>query len=87
VNDFVNDVRAVLIMTSIDNRTVIKYGEEGRDFPLIEAGYVGANIVLLCEERGLNSVVIGTQWKKHEIAELIDVDSDKERVVSAIAIL
>jgi SagB-type dehydrogenase family enzyme len=87
MNDFIDDVRAVVVMTSIDDRTVIKYGEEGRDFPLIEAGYVGANIVLLCEERGFNSVIIGTQWTKNDIAALIDIDSEKERVVSAIVIL
>jgi SagB-type dehydrogenase family enzyme len=86
-NDFLNEARVILIMTSIDGRTVVKYGKEGLDFPLIESGYIGANITLLCEEQGLHSVVIGTQWWKEEIAEIIDFDMGNERVVSAIAIL
>jgi SagB-type dehydrogenase family enzyme len=87
MNDFLNEARVILIMTSIDGRTTVKYGNEGLDFPLIESGYIGANVTLLCEEQGLHSVVIGTQWWKGEIAEIIDIDISREEVVSAIAIL
>ena len=84
---FDTKARAFIIVTSISERTTFKYGDEGRIFPYIEAGYMGANIVLLLEEAGINSVITGVQWCKGELVDLLDINPAKEEVVSGIGIL
>lgn len=87
ISDFNKKARAFLIITSIWERTTFKYGDEGKIFPYIEAGYMGANIVLLLEEIGINSVIVGVQWCRDDLVDLLDINSTKEEVISGIVIL
>lgn len=84
---FLNESKVFVIISAIEERTTFKYGEEGKDFPLIEAGYLGTNLVFLFEEAGYNSVILGTQWCHNELEKLLDLNSEKEKVISSIAVL
>lgn len=85
--EFESLTKAFLIITSIEKRTTYKYGVEGKIFPYIEAGFMGANISLLLEEIGINTVVVGVQWCDEELGELLDLNPMNERVISGITIL
>jgi len=86
IPDFEKNAKAFLVITGIVERTTYKYGEEGRTFPYIEAGYMGANITLLLEEAGFNSVAVGVQWCIDELAQLLDISQSKEQIISGLAI-
>lgn len=87
ISNFQTKAKAFLIITSISERTIYKYGDKGKIFPYIEAGYMGANIVLLLEEIGINSVIIGVQWCKNELVDLLDINPLKEEIISGIVLL
>ncbi len=84
---FLKESKAFIAISTIEERTTFKYGEEGKDFPLIEAGYLGANLVYLLEDAGYNTVILGTQWCHKELEKLLDLNPEKEKVISSIAIL
>jgi len=86
-HDFLKDMKAFLVIAAIEERTTFKYGDSGKIFPLIEAGYLGANIVLLLEEAGYHPVILGTQWCEKDLETLLDLNSNNENVISSIAIL
>jgi SagB-type dehydrogenase family enzyme len=85
--DFLESCKAMILISAIPSRTVYKYGEEGGIFPYIEAGYLGQNIHLLCEEQNINSVILGIQWWSKCFEEALDLNPEYERIISAIAIL
>ena len=87
IDDFEEKVKGFLIISSIEKRTTFKYGDEGKAFPYIEAGYMGANIVLLLEEEKISTVIIGIQWCKEKLGNLLDINQTNEEVISGIAIL
>ncbi len=87
IDDFEEKAKGFFIVTSIEKRTTFKYGDEGKAFPYIEAGYMGANIVLLLEEEKINTVIIGIQWCKEKLGNLLDINLTNEEVISGIAIL
>lgn len=87
IDDFDDMARAFLMISSIDARTTFKYGEEGRIFPYIEAGYLGANIIYLLQEIDVNTVVVGIQWCSKELGDLLDLNRRNEKVISGIIIL
>jgi SagB-type dehydrogenase family enzyme len=50
---FVSRSDALIVLTGIHKRTIMKYGERGYRYEHIEAGHVGQNIYLLAAELGL----------------------------------
>lgn len=85
--DFLNKTKAMIIVSAIPTRTTCKYGPEGEIFPYIEAGYLGQNIHLMCEEQGISSVILGIQWWAETFEKALDLNPEYERIISAIAIL
>ena len=86
-NRFLEDMKLFFVISSIEARTTFKYGEEGREFSLIEAGYLGANLIYLLQEKGFHPVIIGTQWGRKALEKVFDLNSAKEHIISAIAVL
>ena len=70
---------AALLITSVLERTLAKYGERGYRFVLIEVGHLAQNVALVCEAMGLNSVCLGG-FHEDGLAELLDVDRRREPV-------
>ncbi len=87
IDDFEEKAKGFLIITSIEKRTTFKYGDGGKAFPYIEVGYMGANIILLLEEVDINTVIIGIQWSKRKLGNLLDINLTNEEVISGIAML
>lgn len=86
-HEFLENMKAFVAITAIEERTTFKYGTTAKSFPLIEAGYLGANITIMLEEAGYNPVILGTQWCNKELGVILDINSEKENVISSIAIL
>lgn len=86
-HEFLENMKAFVAITAIEERTTFKYGAAGKKFPLIEAGYLGANITIMLEEAGYNPVILGTQWCSKELGDILDINPEKESVISSIAIL
>ena len=84
---FRDSALAYLVVSAIEERTTYKYGEEGRRFPLIEAGYMGANLTLLLGEAWFNTVDMGTPWSEEELGRLLDLNPARERVIASMAVL
>ncbi len=84
---FRENAKAFIVLTSIEKRTTYKYGEEGRIFPYIEAGLLSQNLILLFQEIGINTSMVGMPWCADGMVELLDLNPMKEKVVSGIALL
>lgn len=50
---------AVIVITSVTNRTAVKYGQQTRDFVSIEVGHAAQNVLLEATALGLSAVPIG----------------------------
>jgi SagB-type dehydrogenase family enzyme len=85
--EFLNKAKALILISAITSRTTYKYGSKGDIFPYIEAGYLGQNIHLLCEEQGVSSVILGIQWWSETFEKALDLNPEYEKIISAIAIL
>lgn len=87
IKGFVENAKAFIIITSIEDRTTFKYSDEGKIFPYIEAGLLSQNLNLLFDEVGINIVMIGMPWCAEEIGKLLDLNQMKENIITASVIL
>jgi len=72
-----------LLVTSILERTLAKYGERGYRFILIEIGHLAQNVSLVCEAMKLNAVCIGGFYEDG-LADLLSTDRRGEPVQHVI---
>ena len=79
------DAAAVIFVTGIPERVMIKYGERGYRFMQQEAGYVGQNISLLCEETGLGCCFVGACLDT-KVEEMLGIDGVFESLQSVLVI-
>lgn len=84
---FRENAKAFIVLTSIEDRTTYKYGDEGKIFPYIEAGHLSQNLILLFQEIGINTVMVGMPWCAEGMGELLDVNTMREKVVSGLVVL
>lgn len=75
----------IVFISSILERTLLKYGERGFRFILQEVGFVSQNISLLCEAIGLSSCMIGS-YIDSEINKFIQADGTLETIQNIIVI-
>lgn len=75
----------LVIMTSILNRSKIKYGIRSYPFAMIEAGHIGQNISLVSSGLGLSCCPIGG-FDNYEFDHLLDIDGINETSVYVFAI-
>ena len=87
VEDFGKNAKSIIVLTSIEERTTYKYGDEGKIFPYIEAGHLSQNLILLLQEIGINTVMVGMPWCAEGMGELLDLNAERERIVSGLVVL
>lgn len=84
VVDFKHACCAIFI-TGIFERVLIKYGDRGYRFILLEAGFVSQNISMICEAIGLGSCMIGG-YQDEEINTYLGIHDYTESVLNTIII-
>ncbi len=75
----------IFFVTSIFERTLLKYGERGFRFILQEVGFVSQNISLICEALGLTSCMIGS-YIDEEVNNKLLVDGTLETIQNVIIV-
>ena len=81
----IDTANCIVLISSIMERTLLKYGERGYRFILQEVGFVGQNISLTCEALDMASCMIGSFFD-NEINKLIDADGVTETTQAVIAL-
>lgn len=80
---WVKDAEFAIVMTAVFPRTMIKYGERGYRFVLLEAGHIGQNMYLASEALQLKMCAIGGTYE-HAVENLLDVDGMNESIVYSL---
>lgn len=75
----------IFIITTVLDRTSIKYGNRGYRYSLIEAGHIAQNFHLLSTELALGSCALGGFLDK-EFDKLLDIGKQKEFTLYLIAV-
>ena len=75
----------VVIISSMFETTMLKYGERGYRFILLEAGFVSMNISLVCEALGLGSCMVGG-YLDDELHRFLGIDGASEAVMNVMVI-
>jgi SagB-type dehydrogenase family enzyme len=83
--DFSVKCSGVIIITSIINRSSVKYGERAYTFSHIEAGHIGQNIYLLSESIGLKCRPLGL-FDNKKLLGILDIHNNEELIVYPIVI-
>ncbi len=76
---------AILLVTSIFERTMIKYKDRGYRFILMEVGFTSQNASLICEALGLGSCMIGG-YLDDKVNDFLGVDGTFETIQNVIVI-
>jgi len=76
---------SILLISGVFERILLKYGDRGYRFILLEAGCVSQNISLICEAIGLGSCMIGG-YKDDELHDLLEIDGLSEAFLNVIII-
>lgn len=82
---FLYKCNVCVILSSVLERTVWKYGSRGYRFVLLEAGHIIQNMILVSTSEGLGTLPLGGFYD-NLVADLIDVDSVTEPVIYGLAI-
>jgi SagB-type dehydrogenase family enzyme len=64
---------------------MIKYGERGYRFIMLEIGFVSENISLICDGLGLGSCMAGG-YLDNEINDMLEIDGTFETVQNVIIV-
>jgi SagB-type dehydrogenase family enzyme len=80
-----SNVGGVVFISSVMERTLLKYGERGYRFILQEVGFVSQNISLVCPSINLGTCMIGS-FDDDKINEWIKADGTFESIQNIIVI-
>lgn len=80
-----SECSCLVFVTSIFQRTMLKYGERGYRFILQEVGFVGQNISLISEALNLKSCMLGG-FIDDDINEILNINGVTETIQSIIVI-
>ncbi|HCJ58677.1 MAG TPA: nitroreductase [Clostridiaceae bacterium] len=83
--DFISNCSAAIIITSVFERTMEKYGERGYRYILLDAGHLGQNIYLTASHLKLGTVAIGG-FQDKKINEILGIDGLIETSLYIIAL-
>lgn len=75
----------VVVLSAVTGRSLVKYGDRGYRYLLLEAGHVTQTLVLLAAGLGLGAVTIGGFYDD-ELAGLLRVDAEREVPLYATAV-
>jgi SagB-type dehydrogenase family enzyme len=82
---YVAEASLVVVLTAVFDRSLWKYEDRGYRYVLFEAGQVAQNINLASTALGLGSVNLGGFFDV-DLAGLLQLDSDEEAALYAVAI-
>lgn len=82
---WIKKASVVFILTGILNRTLLKYGERGYRYVLLEAGHAAQNMYLIATSLGLGCCTIGGFLDK-EIDRFLDLEKTDEKTIYMLAI-
>jgi SagB-type dehydrogenase family enzyme len=73
------------MLTGVFERTILKYGERGYRFVLLEVGHIAQNLCLLAEEMGLGAVCLGGFYDR-EVETVLGIDGTDESILYLVAV-
>ncbi|PKH85431.1 SagB/ThcOx family dehydrogenase [Colwellia sp. Bg11-28] len=79
---FINDIACIVVVTSVFERTVTKYGDRGYRLALLEAGHLMQNILLSATAQNLASITWGG-FHDNSVATMLNTDVISEPPVHA----
>ncbi len=82
---YVADSGVILVVSSLFERNMKKYGDRGYRYMLYEAGHLFQNINLVATALGLGTLNLGGFFD-HELAKLLKIDMEEEIPLYAMAI-
>jgi SagB-type dehydrogenase family enzyme len=85
VEDRLNAASVVFVLTSVTERTAVKYSMRGYRFALLEAGQIAQNLSLCAVSEGLGSLPWGG-YTDDEVGQLLGIDNVREIVVHLLSI-
>ncbi|GAB4364835.1 MAG: SagB/ThcOx family dehydrogenase [Calditrichia bacterium] len=83
--NFIKNAPAMLLLTSVFPRSVVKFGERSYRYCLMEAGYVGENLAVAASGLDLGLNLIG-DFADDDLNALLQIDGSEEAVVMAAPI-
>lgn len=83
IHDFAKKASCAVIMTSVFERSFIKYGEKAYRLILLEAGGAAQNLCLCATALGVGSIPMGGLIDD-AAEELLDIDGSNESVVHSV---
>ncbi|MFC5775865.1 SagB/ThcOx family dehydrogenase [Ectobacillus antri] len=75
--EWIRESQAVIFLAAQLGRTIVKYGERGYRFALIEAGHAMQNFCLLSRSVNLSTTTVGG-FADHKVSRLLRFSKDKE---------
>ncbi len=75
--DWVRRAPAVLVLTGVYRRTLVKYGQRGRRYVHMEVGHAAQNVYLQATARDLATVMVGA-FDDDEVQEVLELPDDHE---------
>ena len=82
-NQSLKNCSSIIILTSVIERSSIKYDERAYRFSYIETGEICQNISLICEKLNIGNFQIGG-FNDYEIKKFLDIDKENEIITSLI---
>ncbi|MCC3145279.1 SagB/ThcOx family dehydrogenase [Halanaerobium sp. Z-7514] len=82
----VGDGSAVVIITAVYDRTLRRYGERGERYVHMEAGHAAQNLLLMAENLGLGSVIIGA-FDDNELSSILGSEKYEPLLLLPIGVL
>jgi SagB-type dehydrogenase family enzyme len=79
------EAAAVVLLSAVCSRTMVKYGDRGYRYLLLEAGHVAQNVVLAATGLDLGSINLGG-FRDADLSGLLHLDSETETVVYGVAV-
>jgi SagB-type dehydrogenase family enzyme len=80
---WMKDAKGVILISSVFNRSVKKYGSRGYRYILLEAGHVGQNICLAAAERNLSVRPMGGINEEY-FENILSFDISRDRIIYAL---
>jgi len=82
---YIANAGAIIVATSVMNRTMWKYGDRGYRYILLEAGHLFQNLNLICTALGIGCLNMGGFFDE-DLSRLLGLDPDQELPVYAMAV-
>ncbi|WP_433166901.1 SagB/ThcOx family dehydrogenase [Kribbella sp. CA-247076] len=79
------EAAAIMVLSAVCARSLVKYGDRGYRYLLLEAGHVAQNLVLATTGLGLGAVTLGG-FVDDELSVLLRLDAEAEIVLYGAAV-